>query len=251
MRIVAWNIRAGGGRRVDGILEQLARWDADVIALSEHRATPPGRRLVAGLADAGLIHQRETVDLARPAENALLVASRWPLRRAALRGLEAEPRRWLPVRVEAPADRGGGITLGALHIPNYVTGRERKAGFHAALLALARRWRGGPALLAGDTNTGRIGLDEETPVFDAHHDGWMTAMAAAGWADAFRLQYPAAREFTWYSPNAGNGFRLDQAFINRPLLPRLAAVEHRWGRLAAGDARATLSDHAALVIDFE
>lgn len=251
MRIVAWNIRAGGGRRVDGILEQLARWDADVVVLSEHRGTPPGRRLLAGLSELGLIHQRETVDRLRPSENALLVASRWPVRRAAMRGLEAEPRRWLPVRVEAPSASGGSLALGALHIPNYVNGRERKLGFQAALLALARRWRGGPALLAGDTNTGRMGMDEETPVFDAHHDRWMAAMVEAGWADAFRLRHPEVREFTWYSPNAGNGFRLDQAFVNRQLLPRLANVEHRWGRIETDDVRTALSDHAALVVEFD
>ena len=41
MRLVSWNIRAGGGRRVEGIAEQIARWQPDVVALSEFRATPP------------------------------------------------------------------------------------------------------------------------------------------------------------------------------------------------------------------
>ena len=45
MRVVAWNIRAGGGARADAIARQLARWQADVVALSEFRATPPSARL--------------------------------------------------------------------------------------------------------------------------------------------------------------------------------------------------------------
>ena len=34
MRLISWNIRAGGGVRVEAILDQLTRWDADVIGLS-------------------------------------------------------------------------------------------------------------------------------------------------------------------------------------------------------------------------
>ena len=41
MRIVSWNIRAGGGRRIARIADQIARWAPDVVALSEFRATPP------------------------------------------------------------------------------------------------------------------------------------------------------------------------------------------------------------------
>jgi hypothetical protein len=33
MRIVLWNIRAGGGRRVGAILDRLASWEPDVVAL--------------------------------------------------------------------------------------------------------------------------------------------------------------------------------------------------------------------------
>lgn len=34
MRIVTWNIRAGGGRRVEAIARQLGRWAPDVVALA-------------------------------------------------------------------------------------------------------------------------------------------------------------------------------------------------------------------------
>jgi len=57
MRIVAWNIRAGGGRRVDAIARQLHRWAPDVVALSEFRATAPSLALAARLAADGLPHQ--------------------------------------------------------------------------------------------------------------------------------------------------------------------------------------------------
>ncbi|MDP6605865.1 MAG: hypothetical protein QF664_06375 [Dehalococcoidia bacterium] len=100
-----------------------------------------------------------------------------------------------------------------MYIPNQVSGL--KGDFHAGVMQVARRWRGGPALLIGDTNTGRTGLDEQSPVFGARSERWMLGLAHAGWADAFRHLHGERREYTWYSPNAGNGFRLDQAFVHR------------------------------------
>ncbi len=252
MRLVAWNIRAGGGRRVEGIADQIEAWGADIAVLLEARGTPPGRRLGELLRERGLEHWRTTASPLTPAVNAVAVASRWPVRPMRLRRAPAEPLRWLPVRILAPSEAGGPFALGAMHVPNYVPTRERKFAFLAALHALARGWRSGPALFIGDTNTGRAFLDEETPVFDAHHDGWMVSMEQAGWPDAFRARNPELREFTWYSPNGGNGFRLDQAFINRHLFPRVVDVRHEWGRdPAAPRRRDALSDHAALILDLD
>ena len=36
MRIVSWNIRAGGGKRAAGILAQLLEWQPEIIGLSEY-----------------------------------------------------------------------------------------------------------------------------------------------------------------------------------------------------------------------
>ena len=62
MRVVAWNIRAGGGIRADAIARQIARWQPDVAVLSEFRATPPSVRLAGRLAASGLTHQLATCD---------------------------------------------------------------------------------------------------------------------------------------------------------------------------------------------
>lgn len=216
-----------------------------MVVLSEARATPPSLWLAEALARQGLTHQRDTTDPERPATNALLVASRWPLRRIALRRGPEMPLRWLPLRVHAPRP----FALGAMHIPNQATGL--KGGYHAAVLDLARHWRSGPAMLVGDTNTGRTGLDEESPVFGPGAEAWMLGLEAAGWHDAFRQLHGERREYTWYSPNAGNGFRLDQAFVHRSLLPSVRAVRHEWGNDGVDQRRDALSDHAALIVDFE
>jgi exonuclease III len=245
LRIVSWNIRAGGGRRVEDIAGQLARWDADVVALQEFRATPPSRWLAATLDERGLRFQRTTATSRSGSANRLLVASRWPLRRVGVRAAPEEAGRWLLARIAAPEP----FAVGAMHIPNYATGR--KGSYHDAALEVARRWRGGPALLIGDTNTGRPDVDEESPVFGRDAARFMDGMERAGWRDAFRQLHGDRREYTWYSPNGRNGFRLDEAFVNRRLLPSLVEARHEWGAPAGATnpRREALSDHAALIVD--
>jgi len=71
-----------------------------------------------------------------------------------------------------------------------------------------------------------------------------------GWADAFRRVHGQRETHTWYSPNAGNGYRLDQAFVNRALLPTLTRFRYAWGsHRDAPRRRDALSDHAAMIID--
>jgi exonuclease III len=243
MRVVAWNIRAGGGVRVGAIGRQLARWAPDVVVLSEFRATPPSCVLAAGLAARGLPHQLTTADGRWPGTNALLVASRWPLRRIRLRAAPADPHRWLAAAVGGPS----GLVVGAMHVPNRVTGR--KYPYLDAVLGCASGWRLGPALLVGDTNSGRRGLDEQVPAFNEIEEGFIDGLAAGGWLDAFRHLRAEDRIYTWYSPNGDNGFRIDQAFVNAPLRARLKDAVYVWGGPRRRLRRDALSDHAALVID--
>ena len=243
MRIVAWNIRAGGGTRASAIARQLRRWAPDVVALSEFRATPPSGLLREALRTRGLVHQLTTADPRQPALNALLVAARWPVTRVRLRVAPTDRVRWLVVAIASPLP----LVLGALHVPNRVSGR--KYVFLDAVLACARGWRRGPALFLGDTNSGRRGLDEEVPVFSVREEGWIDALAGCGWADAFRHLRPDARAYTWYSPNGRNGFRIDQAFVNAPLLAQLKEATYVWGGAGRDRRREALSDHAALIVD--
>jgi exonuclease III len=235
VRVIFWNIRAGGGARTAAIARRIRAWAADAVALAEFRGTPPSGELARVLAALGLPHQWTTADAARPGVNGLLLAARWPLRRLRLAGAPAEPGRWLLARVMAPEP----ITLGVMHVPNRAGGR--KYPYLDAVLATARRRWATPAVLLGDTNSGRIGLDEEVPVFNRVEDGFMRDLEEAGWTDAFRDLRGAASAYTWYSPNGGNGFRIDQAFLNRALRPRLRGFRYDWGRRA--------SDHAAMILD--
>ena len=239
MRIVSWNIRAGGGIRSERIARQLCKWDPSIVVLSEFRATPPSQRIAEALAEAGLRYQRATVATDPPSTNALLVASKWPLRLLPAQFPADEPCRWLSVRIGAPEP----FALGAFHTPCKVSGR--KYAFHDAVVSVAAGWKERPAILVGDSNSGLPKLDEEVPCFGRGEQVFFESIAELGWTDAFRHLRGRTRAYTWYSPNGRNGFRLDQGFLSRGLLPRLTRVSHLWG----GRRRAGLSDHAALLID--
>ncbi len=243
MRLISWNIRAGGGVRAARIAQAIVDLRPDVVALSEFRGTEPSLLIAGLLSDAGLTFQRATIDPLLPAVNSLLVASRWPLRVCRLQRAPDNKHRWLHVNVAAPDP----LAVMALHIPNRVTGV--KYPFMNSVVDVVRDWRGPPAVLMGDTNSGRVGIDEESPAFNSIEDRWIATLGELKWPDAFRLMHRDKREFTWYSPNGRNGFRLDQMFLHPSIGAKVVKFDHHWFG-ATHERREVLSDHAAMVIDF-
>ena len=244
MKIVSWNIRAGGGKRAAGIVEQLLAWQPDVIALSEFRATEASVWITSELYKHGYIHQRTTADPAQAAINALLVASRWPLRQVKLKHAPTNEKRWLHLNVSAEKT----FALMAMHIPNRSTGL--KYPFMDSVTGIVKNWRGPPAILLGDTNSGCIGTDEESPAFNKIEDQWIKTLNQLRWADAFRLLHGETPAYTWYSPNGRNGFRLDQAFIHPSIHTGLQTFEYVWGG-QPNKRLECLSDHAAIVMEID
>ncbi len=238
VRVVGWNIRAGGGRRAGEIAAWVAQSAADVVVLSEFRGSAPSAGLAAALSTLFPFQHRWLPDSA--AGNGLFLASRRPSTPISLGGAPGD--RWLAARF------ANGLTVAGLHVPNIAPDRARKLRFRDAVFATALAWPPNEdGLIIGDTNSGRPLLDEENAVFNQQDAAWFETLAAAGWHDTFRHLHPDAREYTWYSPNAGNGFRIDQAFANRHLLGRVTAVNHVWA--GESNRRDALSDHAALVVD--
>jgi len=244
VRIIAWNIRAGGGVRSGRIAAQLKQWAPDIVLLLEFRGTPPSQSIAQQLASMGLTHQRTTVDIQHPAINAVLIASRWPLRILPSRQNTNNPHRWLPVNVASPQP----IAILGLHCPNRATGT--KTEFMNSVFDTVQKWRGLPAILLGDTNSGRINIDEESPTFNRFEDEWLLRLSNLQWQDAFRLLHGQLREFTWYSPGRNNGFRLDQMFLHPSLASHARKFSHKWGN-PPGTRKDVLSDHAAQLLDLD
>ncbi len=246
-RIVSWNIRAGGGKRIEGILSQLMAWQPQVIGLSEFRGTPASQWLAEQLAAAGFEHQISHVNSEFPAKNALLLASRYPLKAIRKARMPSLHERWILAQIESQPS----LTLGLMHIPNY-THPKLKYPFMDSINRLIKAWNLGPGLVIGDSNCGKRGIDEapESKVFFKREDQWMHDIEGHGWFDCFRHLHGARREYSWFS-HRNNGFRLDQAFCSPDVTDALCKVEYVWGvDPLKPNRRDSLSDHAAMIVDF-
>ena len=76
MRLLAWNIRQGGGKRLAAIIAALAQHDADILVISEYRGGDAGARLRAALASIGYGHASAAIP--PPGGNGVLIAARHP-----------------------------------------------------------------------------------------------------------------------------------------------------------------------------
>lgn len=242
-RILFWNIRHGGGRRADKIVEQIIEWNPDVVTLAEFRGTAPSNSIAKCMFDCGYEHQLATISPDEPAWNALFLASRYELTNVDVRGTPETELYWLLAKVKTdPA-----LHIGVIHVPleKYLPGFWLE--YRKALLNIARNWKLGPSLFVGDMNSAISGLDEETEYSQGYKESFMNPMESLGWRDIFRAFHPAADAPTWVS-HIGRGFRLDQAFVNDELQAHVMSCMYDWGRAWE---RKQLSDHAAILLDLK
>jgi exonuclease III len=229
VRLLAWNIRAGGGARIDRILDTLATFGADVLVLSEYRDGEAGARLRAGLDTLG--YRWKTAETPPRGANGVLIAARRPFRPVGpVCGTVPEPWRMLDVAI-------GRLRLTGVYMPNL----RAKIPYWRALIAALHPRAGQPTLVLGDFNTCRAHVDEPGATDVTAH--FMDGIEAIGFRDLWRDRYPEGREFTWYSTR-GNGFRIDHAFASAPLARRIAAVRYSHTERLNG-----LSDHSPMLVE--
>jgi hypothetical protein len=87
------------------IARQLGYWRADVICLCEFRGTAASQWLAEHLRSHGFVHQIDSSNDLYPAKNALLLASKYPLKAIQHRG-PIIPERWILAKVEADIPHG-------------------------------------------------------------------------------------------------------------------------------------------------
>jgi exodeoxyribonuclease-3 len=229
MRIVSWNIRHGGGTRIDAILRCVAKHRPDVLVLVEFRQGLCGDKLRAGLSAQGLGEQ--ALASAGPKQNSVLLASRKPFDLFPLPGIGA-----------GDAHRVVGASFGDLDVHGfYFSQGEQKIPLWRSLVAAVPTMLSRPTLLVGDFNTGRHRVDEKGATF--HCADYFEALLAAGMIDGWRHFHGDTTAWTWLS-NHGNGFRLDHAFVSPLLLPRLKAADY-----SHVERESKVSDHSLLIVD--
>ena len=236
MKVLSWNIRQGGGRRLTAVIAAIARHEPDIAVINELRArTAPA--LCTALADLGLAFYETTAPTG--SENGILVASRQPLN-----GLvPSEPSRRLRhalLEVELPA---WGI-IGAVYGPMLT---QAHTPFWNELADHAIALVGERYLLIGDFNTGEAGIDAYKKRF-AGSDQFL-AIRAAGFVDLWRTTH-SATEHTWFSFGRQgvplNGFRIDHALASPPLAS--SSVSCDYSHTERQPER--ISDHSILLVQF-
>ena len=231
MRLLAWNIRHGGGARLAAIGQALAAHEADILVISEFRGGDSADRLRATLAALGYRHMTKLTP--PPRCNGVLVAARHQFsERGAVSEAVIEPYKML--RVEFP-----GFVLCGIYMPNLL----KKVPYWEALIASLTGEAAGPALAIGDFNTCRAYVDEPGAIDATAY--FMDRIEGIGFCDLWRRRYPEGREFSWYSTR-GNGFRIDHAFLSPVLAARAGALRYSHHERLAG-----LSDHAPLILDLD
>lgn len=229
MRIVAWNIRQGGGSRLAGIAAAIQAHAADVLVISEYRGGDAGIRLRAMLAGIGYPHASRADP--PPGRNGVLIAAREKFRD---RGVvdPALPEPYKIVDAIFP-----GLHLTGVYMPNL---RAKEPYWDRLIATLPARARAA-ALVVGDFNTCRPFVDEPGSIDVTAH--YLDKIEAIGFSDLWRKRFPDGREYSWYS-HRQNGFRIDHAFFTRRLARRAGAIYYSHSERLAG-----LSDHSPLVLE--
>ena len=210
------------------IADALARYEADILVLSEYRGGEAAGRLRAALALLGYRHA--TALAPPPGRSGVLIAARREFRdHGEVDGGLPEPYRM--VGVEFPLFRVVGI-----YMPNLLA----KVPYWETLIATLSE-TGGHALAVGDFNTCRPYLDEAGAIDRAAH--YMDRMAEIGFCDLWRRRNPELREYSWFSTR-GNGFRIDHAFLSDALVARTGTIRYSHEERLAG-----ISDHSPLILE--
>jgi exonuclease III len=229
MRLLTWNIRAGGGVRLPRIAEAIIAHDADVLVLTEYRSGEAGQRLRAVLRDQGYVWLSPPEPPA--IRNGVLIACREKPRSVAhVTEHVPEPWRMLSVTI-------GRMRLFGIYMPNL----RAKIPYWEALIDAAGPHARAHTLALGDFNTCRAFLDE--PGATDATAPFMDKILEVGFRDVWRDRFPDGREFSWYS-HRGNGFRIDHAFASHRLARRIGEIRYSHIERTSG-----LSDHSALLID--
>jgi exodeoxyribonuclease III len=250
MRVATWNINHVT-RRIDLLLDWLARTRPDVVALQELKTPtedfPTEALRAAGYASLA-VGQRTWNGVA------LLARGREPVEVA--RRLPGDPQDQEARYVEAAVK---GVLFGCLYLPNgnpqpgpkfeYKLAWFERLIAHAATLFRSQE----PVVLAGDYN---VVPTDELDIYDARswkkdallqpqsRDCWQRLLAQ-GWVDAIRRRHPREKVFTFWDYfrrrwERDAGLRIDHLLLNPAAAKGLrdAGVD-RWVR---GQPRA--SDHA-------
>ena len=223
MKILALNIRQGGGTRIDSICSYLIAQDCDALVISEFRRNSSGNQLIEALRQAGFSHIHHNNTDSK--QNTVMLATKQASNLLKIDGCSNE---WSLIGIS-----WAGLQLVGTYFPQ----RKDKAGVFNTLETMASS----DLLAIGDFNTGSNALDSQGAKF--HCAEQFGNLANTILTDLWRTHNgELAKEYSWYS-NAGNGFRIDHALAGVKATSRCVACYYDHS------TRDTLTDHSALVVE--
>ena len=231
MRLLTLNIRHGGGKRVDSIVNFLSRFSADVIVLTEYKENSNAPTFKTRLFELGYKWQASSSIV--PKENSVFLASRSPfISNSQYGALGSHAHRLLSARFPR-------FNLIGVYFPQNEAKRP-------VFDFLQNQWPGllgESGLVIGDFNTGKPNLDEAGNTFACAD--CFSALGESGLVDSWRSRNPEAREFSWVSA-AKNGFRIDHIFCTALLDKQVTRIDYSHG---PREEKAT--DHSAMIAEFD
>ena len=226
LTITTWNIRHGGGSRLQQITAVLDGYsNSDVLVITEYRPNKNGKAIRAFLEEKGYGHQFATVTEEK--KNGVLVASRLEFEAKTDTRLAEHSHRVAKVQFE-------GFTLYGCYFPQQ---KEKQKVFDYLIDECANSDR---SIITGDINTGLHFIDEKGKSFycaDALHQ--LNQIMP----DAYRHLHGEKKEYSWFS-NAGNGFSIDHFMVSPSMLGDVRRCEYKHG-----PRESKASDHSAMSLE--
>lgn len=259
MKILSWNVCAGGGdARRPKQLKAIATINPVIVALQEITIGSVDAYR-DGLTAAGFVHLVDSFELAPsrrrlvgPRRYGQLIASRWPLR--ALSPTEfAIPWRERVLSGAITVPKLGQIEVHNTHVPpgssNGWTKIRHLEGVYKRLATATNA----PRILVGDLNTPKLehadGTVESWGGKSGRGNRWDAGERCVLAGLSEHDLHDVVRQLHGYKPNAfsvivrGNKRRYDHVFASAALHARSAEYLHRY-------RQAKLSDHAPLLVEF-
>lgn len=228
MKLVSLNLRFGGQRRTDSILDYLIDQNADFLVLGEYQDNKNGQKIKETLKKEGYSYETSDDDLL-----GVLVASKHPFslikRESRLLGIELSD---YDLRV-----------LG-VYVPTASKDKKFKDAVWQKILQFAQENKNIPCIITGDFNSC---TKEDSMNSTQYNAAELEKLLNIGWIDSWtHYKNDASECYTWYS-NMGNGFRFDYAFLSSKLAKELeiADVNHD-----SKKREERISDHSPLIMEY-
>ena len=228
MIIMGFNIRQGGGNRVESIIKTIEGHNPDVLVLTEFRENKNSNYFRTQLNKLGYI--MHSVASIEKGLNTVLIAAKKPfITNTFQKELQGESHRLLVAKF---AD----ITIAGV----YFAQKNKKKILFDFLQNNCREILGSNGVIIGDFNTGKHMIDEQGKTFYCASE--FEDLEANGLVDSWRTRNLDKTEYSWFS-TAGNGFRIDHAFMTPSLDKYVEDVHYSHKERENG-----ISDHSSLIM---